>query len=120
MDASSIESILQQHTGDAILIADRAGNITFWSDGAEAMLGFSRAQALGASLDLIIPAHLRERHWAGFAGVISSGVSPSPAWVKTPVLHADGTVARMAITVVLLKQGASACRVLAILVFSSK
>jgi hypothetical protein len=83
--------------------------------GAEAMLGFSRAQALGASLDLIIPAHLRERHWAGFAGVISSGVSPSPAWVKTPVLHADGTVARMAITVVLLKQGASACGVLAIL-----
>lgn len=114
MDASSIESILQQHTGDAILIADRAGKITFWSDGAEAMLGFSRAQALGASLDLIIPAQVRERHWAGFAGVISSGVSPSPAWVKTPVLHADGTVARMAITVVLLKQGASACGVLAI------
>jgi len=113
MDASSIESILQQHTGDAILIADRAGKITFWSDGAEAMLGFSRAQALGASLDLIIPAQVRERHC--FAGVISSGVSPSPAWVKTPVLHADGTVARMAITVVLLKQGASACGVLAIL-----
>jgi PAS domain S-box-containing protein len=115
MDASSIESILQQHTGEVILIADRAGKITFWSDGAEAMLGFSRAQALGASLDLIIPAHLRERHWAGFTGVINSGVSPSPGWVKTPVLHADGSVARMAITVVLLKQGASACGMMAIL-----
>jgi PAS domain S-box-containing protein len=87
----------------------------FWNDGAERLLGYPRAEALGASLDLIIPAHLRQRHWAGFAGVINSGVSPSPASVKTPVLHADGTVARMAITVVLLKQGVSASGMMAIL-----
>jgi PAS domain-containing protein len=69
----------------------------FWNDGAERLLGFPRARALGARLDLIIPPHLRERHWAGFKHALAAGASLAPDWVKTPVLRADGTIIRMAI-----------------------
>jgi PAS domain S-box-containing protein len=115
MNAGSLQCILQQHASDIIIAVDRAGTITFWNDGAERLLGFPRARALGARLDLIIPPHLRERHWAGFKHALAAGASLAPAWVKTPVLRADGTITRMAITVLLLKDGASASGMLAIL-----
>jgi PAS domain S-box-containing protein len=115
MDGGSIERMLREHTGDIVLCVDAAGKITFWNDGAERLLGFPRSEALGASLDLIVPAHLRDRHWAGFNNVIGSGTSPSPAWVRTPVLHADGTTTRMAITVVLLKDAERSSGMMAIL-----
>jgi PAS domain S-box-containing protein len=47
----------------AIVVADADGNITWWSPGAEALIGHSAAAALGQSLDLIVPEALRARHW---------------------------------------------------------
>jgi len=52
--------------GDAIVIADPSGAITVWNPAAERLFGFTQAEALGNSLDLIIPERLRERHWAGY------------------------------------------------------
>ncbi len=110
-----MEQLLRHHHDDAIICVDTRGTITFWNDGAERLIGFARAEALGASLDLIIPAQLRESHWAGFTKVIGSAISPSPAWVSTPVQRADGTIARMATTVVLLKEGSVSTGMMAIL-----
>lgn len=110
-----MERLLTHHRDDAIICVDTRGTITFWNDGAERLIGFARAEALGASLDLIIPAQLRERHWAGFNEVIGSAISSPPAWVSTPVQRADGTIARMAITVVLLKEGSVSAGMMAIL-----
>ncbi|MDD2582657.1 MAG: PAS domain S-box protein, partial [Desulfuromonadaceae bacterium] len=50
---------------DAILISDREGIISFWNSGAELMFGHTAAEAVGQSLDLIIPENLRSRHWDG-------------------------------------------------------
>jgi len=52
--------------GDAVIICDRDGVIRLWNAAAERLFGFTPAEALGSSLDLIIPERLRERHWAGF------------------------------------------------------
>ncbi|MDW2743757.1 PAS domain-containing protein [Atlantibacter subterraneus] len=41
--------------GDAVVISDVSGNITLWNAAAERLFGFTQAQALGASLDIIIP-----------------------------------------------------------------
>ncbi len=58
---------------DAILISDREGNILFWNCGAEQMFGHTSAEAVGQSLDLIIPENLRGRHWDGYHRVMASG-----------------------------------------------
>src|SRR3546814_4579948 len=60
---------------DAILYADRDGTIRFWNPAAERIFGFTAAEAIGASLDIIVPGRLRERHWTGWDEVIASGVS---------------------------------------------
>jgi PAS domain S-box-containing protein len=115
VQSGALELLLEEHCEDAVLCVDTHGTITFWNDGAERLIGFARAQALGASLDLIIPAQLRERHWAGFNAVIGSSMPPSPAWVSTPVQRADGTIVRMAITVMLLKRGGVSAGMMGIL-----
>jgi PAS domain S-box-containing protein len=60
---------------DAIIAANREGVITFWNAGAERIFGYTRAEATGQSLDLIIPERLRERHWRGWQHVLDGGES---------------------------------------------
>ena len=64
---------LLQDSPDAILIADRDGAIRFWNSGAERMFGHTATEALGQSLDLIIPENLRARHWQGYFRVMETG-----------------------------------------------
>ncbi len=56
------EDILEQ-IADAVIYADRGGIIRRWNRGAEAVFGFSAAEAIGQNLDLIVPAHLQAAHW---------------------------------------------------------
>lgn len=60
---------------DAIVAADKEGAIIFWNPGAERIFGFTRAEAIGRSLDIIIPTRLRKRHWDGYRRVMESGKS---------------------------------------------
>jgi PAS domain S-box-containing protein len=50
---------------DAIIAADRDGIIHVWNPGAERIFGYAADEALGRSLDLMIPERLRQRHWIG-------------------------------------------------------
>ena len=58
---------------EAVIHADRQGLIALWNPAAETMFGFSTAEAIGQSLDIIIPERLREAHWRGFHAAIASG-----------------------------------------------
>lgn len=58
---------------EAVIHADRQGLIALWNPAAETMFGFSAAEAIGQSLDIIIPERLREAHWRGFNAAIASG-----------------------------------------------
>jgi PAS domain S-box-containing protein len=60
---------------DAIIGADKEGVIIFWSPGAERIFGFARAEAIGQSLDIIIPTRFRKRHWDGYRRVMEGGES---------------------------------------------
>ena len=60
---------------DAIIAADRDGIICFWNPGAERMFGHVSGEAIGRSLDLIIPERLRQRHWDGFRQTMETGRS---------------------------------------------
>ncbi len=66
------EQILDQ-TGDAVIFADRTGTIRRWNRAAAALFGFAAEEALGQSLDLIVPDHLRAAHWRGFDAAMKSG-----------------------------------------------
>jgi PAS domain S-box-containing protein len=66
---------LVQHAPDAIVYADAQGIIRFWNKGAERIFGFAAAEALGQSLDIIIPERLRARHWEGYHEVMRTGRS---------------------------------------------
>lgn len=66
------ELILEQ-TADAIIYSNRQGIIERWNAAAAAMFGYTAPEALGQSLDLIIPEHLRAAHWRGFEAAMASG-----------------------------------------------
>ena len=77
---------------DAIIFADPEGVIRFWNRGAERIFGFAETEALGQSLDLIIPDNLRARHWEGFSATIRSGSTRygSGEILAVPALRKDG------------------------------
>lgn len=90
--------------GDAIVVADPQGKILLWNPAAERIFGFSEAEALGGSLDLIIPERLRQRHWDGYDKVMRSGTTRYGAEVlRVPALRKDGRPLSIAFTVALLK-----------------
>jgi PAS domain S-box-containing protein len=72
MDADLSIAIVQ-HTSDAVIFADLGGVIRVWNASAEAIFGFTAAEAIGRSLDLIIPERLREAHWKAFDQALESG-----------------------------------------------
>ncbi len=70
--ASLAEQVVDQ-AGDAIIYADRSGMIRRWNRAATTLFGFTAEEALGQSLDLVIPDHLRAAHWRGFDAAMASG-----------------------------------------------
>ena len=73
MKATTLETALIAHAPDAIIFADRAGVIRLWNCGAEALFGYSAADAIGYTLDLIVPEPMRAAHWAGFHRAVQQG-----------------------------------------------
>jgi PAS domain S-box-containing protein len=81
------ERILDQ-LADAVIYANRSGEIVRWNRASADVFGFSAVEALGRSLDLIIPEHLRASHWRGFNAAMTKGVSTagSPS-ASAPSFH---------------------------------
>ena len=90
---------------DAIVAADRDGLIRFWNPGAERIFGFAHADAIGRSLDIIIPERLRARHWDGYRHTMATGQSRygEGDLLAVPALRQDGTTISVEFTVVPLK-----------------
>jgi PAS domain S-box-containing protein len=66
------EEVLDQ-VADALICADRSGQIIRWNRACTALFGFSAEEVVGQSLDLIVPEHLRAAHWSGFDTAITKG-----------------------------------------------
>ena len=66
------EAIIEQ-AAEAIVFANRDGVIERWNAAASAMFGFPATEAIGQSLDLMIPERLREAHWRGFNAAMAAG-----------------------------------------------
>ncbi|MBD8905282.1 PAS domain-containing protein [Methylorubrum zatmanii] len=89
--------------GDAVVISDADGRIVVWNPAAERIFGFTQAEALGESLDLITPERHRRRHWDGYAKTMRTGETRyGTTLLKVPALHKDGRSLSIAFTVALL------------------
>lgn len=95
---------LVHQAADPVVIADPDGRIRFWNAAATKVLGWSAEEAVGQSLDLIIPERQRGAHWDGYQRVMASGETRyGDQLLRVPSLHPDGQRRSIAFTVTLLK-----------------
>ena len=92
--------------GDAVVVADAQGRIVMWNPAAARMFGYSEAEALGQSLDLMIPERLRKRHWEGYDKSMATGTTKyGHDLLRVPAIDKDNRPMSIAFTVAML-QGA--------------
>jgi PAS domain S-box-containing protein len=89
--------------GDAVVASDADGRIVLWNAGAERMFGHAEAEALGQSLDMIIPERLRKRHNEGYEKSMATGTTKyGNDLLRVPAMHKDGRQMSIAFTVAML------------------
>lgn len=102
---AKIGDTLIDSAADAVVVSDAQGAIVLWNPGAERIFGFSEQEALGQSLDIIIPEPFRARHWDGYRETVASGQSRYGAGdlLAVPGLRRDGRRISIEFTIVLIK-----------------
>jgi PAS domain S-box-containing protein len=102
--SSQLYEQIIQNAPDAIVYADRAGIIQLWNAGAEVMFGFTAKEALGKSLDLIVPERQRQRHNEGYLRVMDTGVTRyGKELLAVPALRKDGTRISLEFSIALVR-----------------
>lgn len=102
---------------DAIVAADGDGIIRFWNRGAERIFGYSSHEAIGQSLDLIIPEGLRQRHWSGYRRVLKTGESRYDEGdvLSVPAVWNDSTTISVEFTIIPLRNAGQITGMVAIM-----
>lgn len=99
IDLTSLVSAI----GDAVVVSDRDNRIVYWNPAAERMFGHDRGEAMGGSLDMIIPERLRKRHGDAYQKTMETGHTRYGSDVlRVPAVHKDGHVMSIAFTVAML------------------
>ena len=89
--------------GDAVIVCDAAGAITVWNPSATRIFGFTEEDAIGQSLDIIIPERQRQRHWDGYHKTMATGETRyGTDLLRVPALHKEGKALSIAFTVAML------------------
>lgn len=94
MTNQRIETIMANSL-DAVVVADSDGKITEFNEAAEDIFGFTREEAVGATVsDLLIPPQHREAHARGLRRHAETGerVMVDAGIVQTEALRKDGTI----------------------------
>lgn len=101
-DPGELGRAILESASEAIIYSDREGLIRFWNAGAERLFGHTPSEAVGESLDIIIPSTLRERHWEGYYRVMNGGeIRYGPGdLLAVPGLHKNGDRISLEFTVV--------------------
>src|SRR3954464_15297006 len=102
MDPQEFAERLVSDMPDAIVYADAEGVIRFWNRGATRIFGFAAAEAIGRSLDIIVPERLRARHWEGFRTTMRTGQSrySEGQTLSVPATRKDGAQISVEFTIV--------------------
>jgi PAS domain S-box-containing protein len=115
-DRIDLQSLVEA-AGDAIIAAGTDGTIVLWNPAAARIFGFTAEEALGHSLDLIIPERLRKRHWEGYERVMRTGQSRYGIEIlRVPAVRKDGRPLSIAFTVGLLRSGDGSIQAIAAII----
>ena len=91
---------LVECVGDAIIVVDAHEKIVMWNPAATRIFGYSEAEALGSTLDLIVPERQRHRHNEGCRKSMETGITRyGTSLLKVPALHKNGRMLSIAFTV---------------------
>ena len=92
-DLDQICRQLVTQAADAIVYSDDQGLIRLWNAGAERIFGYSETEAIGQSLDIIIPENQRKRHWDGFGKTLATGITRygADSLLAVPAIRKDGS-----------------------------
>jgi PAS domain S-box-containing protein len=83
--------LIVEQAPDGIIFADQEGVIRIWNSAAVELFGFLPEDAVGRSLDVIVPEHLRHAHWEGFGNAMASGhTKHGTGPMKTRATHKAG------------------------------
>lgn len=89
--------------GEAVIVCDAKGAVVLWNRGAERMFGYTEAEALGGTLDMIIPERLRKRHWDGYNKTMETGITRyGNDLLRVPAVDKAGRAMSIAFTVAML------------------
>jgi PAS domain S-box-containing protein len=107
MSLENQESIYQwivERAPDAVVFSDQDGIIRVWNTGAEAIFGFSAEEAVGETLDIIVPEKMRERHWEGYFRVMKTGETKyGKDLLAVPGICKDGSRVSLEFSVALIR-----------------
>jgi PAS domain S-box-containing protein len=104
MEDRLLAEIILDQLADAVIYANRSGAIVRWNRASTGMFGFSADEALGRSLNLIIPEHLRASHWSGFNAAMTKGVMKLQGRpTLTRALHKSGRKLYVEMTFAIVK-----------------
>ena len=88
----ALSDVLVAEAPDAMIFADSDGVIRVWNSSAEAVFGYTAAEVIGGSLDVIIPERLRSAHWQGFHAAVTTGIAKYLGKVLTTrAVHKNGS-----------------------------
>lgn len=106
---SGLNEQLIAKTGDAVIIASNDGTILEWNDAATRIFGWTREQAIGENIDMMIPDNQKDDHWAGYDRVLESGETQYSGGYLLNVsgLKADGSRIGVAMSITPLQEGGS-------------
>ena len=89
--------------GDAIVVVDAHEKIVMWNPAATRIFGYSEKEAIGSTLDLIVPERQRHRHNEGCRKSMETGLTRyGSSLLKVPALHKNGSMLSIAFTVGML------------------
>ncbi|MFZ3039895.1 MAG: PAS domain-containing protein [Polynucleobacter sp.] len=89
--------------GDAVIVADAHEKIVLWNAAATRIFGYSEEEALGNTLDLIVPERQRQKHNEGYSKSMKTGTTRyGTSLLKVPARHKDGRTLSIAFTVGML------------------
>jgi PAS domain S-box-containing protein len=94
---------LVECVGDAIIVADTHEKIVLWNPAATRIFGYLEEEALGNTLDLIVPERQRQKHSEGYSHSMETGTTRyGTSLLKVPAKHKDGSMLSIAFTVGML------------------
>lgn len=103
-DQTALDARILDEVADSLIYADRSGTIVRWNRASTMLFGYAAEEALGRSLDLIIPEHLRAAHWKGFNAAVDSGeMKLNGRPTLTRALHKSGRKLYIEMTFALVK-----------------